>query len=488
MPSEGLQQQRFLRITRMFMLRQLLGLACAWSCCCVPVLAQRLVLEGPEPALIKPAGRARLHLKLEGASAPARLIPPAAIAGLSWSVGPARENVAQVIEGGRLVAQPSVSWEIELEAAHAGTFAIAPWQVEAAGASYSSPSARLECVDTLVGAQYAFVELESTRSTPFVGERIPIVLRIGVEREFARHNLVPMFPRPLDLPVQIEAPWLAELEPPLEPGGVLLEGTRVSLALDQEIAFARAAPDVERDGRTFRVIELERAWLAPASGEHVLAAPLLRFASATRFEGDALGADVARDFEVLLVPGNALALAVQPLPEAERPASFTGAVGTFTLEADAVPRELRVGESTKLALRIAGTGDLMTFEAPRIELGADFRVLGMVEERAPTERRIVYDVAVLRERVGALPSVELAYFDPTEPAGYRTLRTEPIELLVLPGFQAKVPEAEKTPTPERPPVTPAESRELNWPWLVAGALIVIAALVVRRRLISARTR
>src|SRR5262249_13535931 len=55
-----------------------------------------------------------------------------------------------------------------------------------------------------------------------------------------------------------------------------------------------------------------------------------------------------------------------PLPEACRPASFTGAVGTFTLAATASPLEVRAGDPVTVAVTLRGTGNLEHAEPPSI--------------------------------------------------------------------------------------------------------------------------
>ena len=65
---------------------------------------------------------------------------------------------------------------------------------------------------TLASAEErAFVEMETPRTTYFVHEPFRLRLRVGFDRRFLETNVVQMFSRELDVPVQVHAPWLDEL-------------------------------------------------------------------------------------------------------------------------------------------------------------------------------------------------------------------------------------------------------------------------------------
>ncbi|MHC4933339.1 MAG: hypothetical protein ACYTGV_14235, partial [Planctomycetota bacterium] len=70
------------------------------------------------------------------------------------------------------------------------------------GASVSLPASAEE---------RAFLETESPRGIYYVQEPVRVVLRIGVDAEYFERSVVQMFQRRLDLPVQVDAPWLRTL-------------------------------------------------------------------------------------------------------------------------------------------------------------------------------------------------------------------------------------------------------------------------------------
>lgn len=61
-----------------------------------------------------------------------------------------------------------------------------------------------------------------------------------------------------------------------------------------------------------------------------------------------------------------------PLPEAGKPAGFSGAVGSFSVESNVDKKELKANETFNYNLKITGTGNLALINAPSINPPADF--------------------------------------------------------------------------------------------------------------------
>lgn len=345
-----------------------------------------------------------------------------------------------------------------------------------AGAEGALQSAALEDVSAL---GLAFVELVLERDTVLVGEAFALHLRFGFEPEFLRSNLVQLFQRELDVPAQLFAPELEALDGALAlPPGEPADGVRV--ALGESVVRALPRPERTLDGRRYREFELVRRFVATRPGELVLAAPRMRFAQATRFEDDFVQGRRALDRRDVLVRGRALRLAVQPLPEAGRPAEFSGAIGQFTLRVEAEPRELAAGES--LALRVVverqgELGDLSHCEAPRLDALAGFHLRGSLAEREPGRLTVRYDLVPADAGVRTLPPVRFVFFDPTPPAGYRTLASEPIALQVRPAARS-APDA-----PSAPSARDGTADSGKWALALIGlaGLVLLALLAVQVR-------
>ena len=288
------------------------------------------------------------------------------------------------------------------------------------GAEHLGPLLAQDALD-LTPEGRAFVEITSARPTAFVRERIPLRIRFSIEREFLREHLVQLFQRQLDIPAQV---WITLPEAAAEGGA----------ELGQSFAFgevlSRAVPTEERrvDGRVFTVIELVRTVVPAAPGELAVPAPLLRFAFATRFDEDFVNGRMAVDRRAAFVHGAPLTLTIQPLPEEGRPREFSGAVGAFSARAETDAREVAVGQH--FALRLIVDGASAEFAAPELAELPGLRVFGTLADANGARRTFIYDLAASNENVREIPSIALAYFDPNPPAGYHSVKTRPLPIVV----------------------------------------------------------
>ncbi len=324
----------------------------------------------------------------------------------------------------------------------------------------------------LAGETVAFVELAAPREAFFVQEPIRLTVRFGLDPEFLRRDALQLFARPLDIPVQLAAPWIDELPGAMSAGEEEGEHQRLTFALNDEIAEAVLVGDRERGGRTFRVLEIDRLFFADRAGELEVPAPALRFAYATGFRQDFLSETVPLDRELAVVHGAPLTLHIEPLPLEGQPAGYTGAVGRFTVSAEASSRDLVVGESFELVLRIEGDGNLQSLTPPRLDELAGFHLYGAVVARTPRSLVITYDLAPLVDNVRELSAIPFSFFDPSDPPGYHTVRTEPIPLNVQP----LPPGSLRTDSPEEEEAGALSDRAGELPPKAVAAALVLALL------------
>jgi hypothetical protein len=333
----------------------------------------------------------------------------------------------------------------------------------------------LERSEDVTASGLAFVELGAARDTYLAGEAFRLRLRFGFERE-SLPGLVQLFPRPLDLPAQVLAPGLEHLDGAHFLGAEEQE-EGASFVLGERIARATRAADEERAGRVYAVFEYERALAATRPGELVLAAPLLGFAHATSFREDFVLGAVPLDRRHLSVHGRATSITILPLPEEGRPPEFTGAIGRFTLRASAEPRELVEGQSLKLTVVVEGEGDLSRSEPPHPDGLAGFHLQGTLVERGPERLTAIHDLVARSTTVRAIPPLRFAFFETTPPAGYRTLATEPIPIVVRPPAAS---EAQPSTTDTGP--SGRGHFLVRWlPWAILLAALALAWRARRRR-------
>jgi hypothetical protein len=292
-------------------------------------------------------------------------------------------------------------------------------------ASERSVAARTAQVEN-TEPERAFLELATARERYFVGESIHVRIRFGIERDFARTSLVQLFRQALDVPVQIEAPWIDGLAnaPALTtvPQTTSL-ARKATFALGERPAEARRLEDRIADGHAFTVLEYETTLVARTQGELTIPSTELHYAYATRFDEDFVQGRVALDRLDASVRGAPLVLTILALPEKDRPADFGGAVGTFTITAELPAHEVVVGESLALVVHIDGDGNFASFDAPRVDRLGGFHVRGVLEDRSASRLTVTYDLAPDDERDDSVPPIRFSYFDPTPPARYRTIET-----------------------------------------------------------------
>ncbi len=137
------------------------------------------------------------------------------------------------------------------------------------------------------------------------------------------------------------------------------------------------------------------------------------------------------------VKSEAIKLNVLPLPEANRPAGFSGAVGQWRAEAMLDRSEVGVGDAATLKVVVTGEGNVETVTPPEVRLPADIEQYKPQEERRSEAQgvkikgRATFEYVLVPKRPGShtVGPAELAYFDPVGQV-YRLARTKPLQLTV----------------------------------------------------------
>ncbi len=144
--------------------------------------------------------------------------------------------------------------------------------------------------------------------------------------------------------------------------------------------------------------------------------------------------------ETVRVASKPITIEVDPLPQKGRPASFDGAVGTFTVSAQVDTAEACEGDAINLVVDVKGKGNLRTLPNPAIpdiegfkrydpEVSQDLTRTGGVIGGSKTYRYVLIPQQEGEYEIG---SIDLAYFNPQE-GSYEVSRTEPISLVIHPG-------------------------------------------------------
>jgi BatD DUF11 like domain len=162
-----------------------------------------------------------------------------------------------------------------------------------------------------------------------------------------------------------------------------------------------------------------------------------------------------RDVEIRSEP---VQLDVKPLPP-NAPPSFSGAIGNFAMATDAKPKSVQAGDPITVTTSIAGRGNFDRVNAPVIEDERGWHKyppsskFKQDDEVGISGTKTFETVLSPNENKQALPVLAFSYFDPAKEQ-YVTLRSEPIAITVQGGAAASQNIAASQPAPAptgRPP-------------------------------------
>ena len=137
---------------------------------------------------------------------------------------------------------------------------------------------------------------------------------------------------------------------------------------------------------------------------------------------------------------NSFVLEVKSLPEANKPASFAGAVGNYNFKSDIDMTELKTNEAFTLTYTVSGTGNIELLQMPEPVFPPDFEVY---DPKISTSTDVTAnglsgtkkaEYLVIPRRAGSftVPAVEFSFFSPSNGA-YQTLSSKPYEIQVEKG-------------------------------------------------------
>jgi hypothetical protein len=135
-----------------------------------------------------------------------------------------------------------------------------------------------------------------------------------------------------------------------------------------------------------------------------------------------------------------LTINVLPLPDAGKPADFSGAVGTYTITSVVDKNNVKENEAITLKIELAGRGDLSSAKDPVIKELPEF---SMYQSKSETKSNIVdntlhtqktYDYVLVPETSGnyTLEPIKFSFFD-TALKQYKTITTDKINFTISPG-------------------------------------------------------
>ena len=341
----------------------------------------------------------------------------------------------------------SVTYNYTILPLRAGRFTIPPQTVFAGGKTLRTPELVLNVADApgrptaarpSRGAQsqptnasdLVFAELVVPKKTAYVGEIVPIQIRMGFDAR--------VHPRLVE-PPEITGQGFTSQK--LQQSGQNLETI---------------------NGRPFEVVTFKTAIAAARAGKFELGpvtakaqvvVPRRRNAPRSRSPYDLFDLDdpfsdpffsnpfaqfgERRDIQISSDP---VALEVKPLPP-NAPPSFSGAIGSFTMVTDAKPKSVQVGDPITVTTTISGRGNFDRVNAPLLEDERGWHKyppsskFKQDDEVGISGTKTFEMVVSPNEKKETLPVLAFSYFDPAKDQ-YQTLHSEPMAITVQGGSVA----------------------------------------------------
>jgi hypothetical protein len=300
----------------------------------------------------------------------------------------------------------------------AGLFQIPPIEVVAGGKTYKTAGLTLQVVQENGGnaegspnaGKPFFAELVVPKESAYVGEVIPIELRFyfsqGIEYQPYPQGQFPLF--------------------------------------DGDGFVTKKYPEpVEKrltsNGRTYNVVVYRTGLCGVKPGKLDLNSATQTFLVAAPFgPRSAPGlVDPSQPFQqqVAEIKTNGASILIKSIPTAGRPASFSGAVGDFTLATSVNPLQAQTGDPIKMEVEISGLGNFDRMEQPVLSSTDGWRVYQPSEQvKALDEiglsgtKRYSYTL-IAAKPVNMLPNVEFSYFNPATEK-FVTLKSTPTSIQI----------------------------------------------------------
>jgi predicted component of type VI protein secretion system len=158
-------------------------------------------------------------------------------------------------------------------------------------------------------------------------------------------------------------------------------------------------------------------------------------------EDDVTGPEVEKNVTLDTKP---VTITIKPLPEENKPADFSGAVGKFSISASLVNRNISVQDEADLKIAVAGRGNLPVISAPSVKWPAGMNAFDPTAKEdinkttVPLSGSKTFDYVFTTSAPGhyTIPAVTLSYFDPADRV-YKKIQSNPVDFEVTPAAKKK---------------------------------------------------
>lgn len=126
-----------------------------------------------------------------------------------------------------------------------------------------------------------------------------------------------------------------------------------------------------------------------------------------------------------------MAVIAVPVPQENKPADFSGALGNYDWTVQANPQEVKVGDPVTLRMTVDGRGNLKTVNPPALDFQEDFKVYDADAKETGSGKVFEQVIIPKSEKITQIPPVSFSFFD-TQAGEYRTITRGPFPLKVNP--------------------------------------------------------
>lgn len=289
------------------------------------------------------------------------------------------------------------------------TYKSLPKEVEVT-AAVDKPSDQLTVDD--VADESLHLVAEVSKTSPYLNEAVSVVYKLYVSPSVSVSNY-----QPLDNP-------------------------KYNNFWSQDIAVSRlSAENGTYKGKPYRYVILKRVVLYPQKSGKLEIEPLSLDVTVEvpTNKRDFFGGRVYSQTNKTVSAGNRI-INVKPLPQAGKPANFSGAVGNFDFSVATSKTVLNASESLQAKVQVSGKGNLKLFQLPEPDLPGSLEVYEPeFEENVRTtlsgsQGEVSNNYTIVPSFKGKypIPSISFTYFDPTSEK-YKTLTSDEIIINVKEG-------------------------------------------------------
>lgn len=318
----------------------------------------------------------------------------------------------------------SVTHHFSVSASQPGKIAIGPITVEVSGKQYDAGSVTLDVVAGRPGAaggdaagNQIRLELTAGKTQVYVHERLPIRVKLMVGQVRVTDVQYPT--------IGGDGFALDKLPEPDQRQEQTGEG------VFQVLDFATVLTPLRSGAMTVGPAKMGLSMMVRGRGRR-----------GGFFDDPFFGGEQRR----LEITSDPLELTVLPLPDAGKPADFSGAVGSFGFEVKAAPLEVAAGDPVTVTYTIRGTGSLDNVKPPAIPASDGLRVYPPQQTNAGAKAAAAnvaertFEQVVIPERAGTLdlPTLRFSFFDPAT-GTYHTASHPVIPLVVSPRAAGNAP-------------------------------------------------